>query len=404
MGDQPRTAFAAPPSEGMDAPRLWTRTAAAFGFVGGEGDGLESVAALEPASLERFRARVHRLSAGSGKRRVLLAGLGSGDVANALSSLGFELLVLDPSPERTHAWTTKTGERIRALADRSHWALALFAAGLGFDARTALVLRNPEIEAKAHPAYFRRIDELTRLIARIGLLPLTGGEGDLSQVSFAACLAPDEPDLEAFFGRLPDSLGQVVIVWDGERPPGFRPPKASLVESVRPLGGDFSAQRNHMLSLCTKPFVLSLDADERLSSETWAALPGLLQRPESVWLFERRTLYPDAGHVKIGFGLWPDLQARLFRRTPGLRFVNPVHERLTGIDGDAGVVFGGPILHYNRLSRDASQIGRKFARYDAALGAPGRHRLSTEFPSIPLAAFPDADGVRGAGLGRVDLV
>ena len=141
-----------------------------------------------------------------------------------------------------------------------------------------------------------------------------------------------------------------------------------------------------MLAACTGDWVLYLDADERLSAPAWAALPLLCADPvTAAWHFPRITPYPTQDKALAGFGLWPDIQLRLFRRTAELRFVNPVHERLTGVCGPQALALDIEIEHLNRLRKSEAEIRRKLEGFDEAGAGPGRHCLSPEYPSVPRA-------------------
>ena len=114
--------------------------------------------------------------------------------------------------------------------------------------------------------------------------------------------------------------------------------------------------------------------------------------------FPRLTLYPDPGHAKVGHGLWPDLQLRLLRTLPPAtpRYVRPVHERLEGLAGRAALALDAPLFHYNRLLADDVAVKAKLAAYDAAEGQH-RHRLSRDYPSLPLEFFEALSGDRREG-------
>ncbi len=174
-------------------------------------------------------------------------------------------------------------------------------------------------------------------------------------------------------------------MWDAPSLPAVTVPERFMVwQTARPLGHDFSAQRNAMLAACSGDWVLYLDADERLSAEGWAALPLLCtDLVVAGWHFPRVTPYPSADRALTGFGLWPDVQLRLFRRTPGLRFVNPVHERLTGLAGPQALALDVEIEHLNRLGKSEEDIRRKLAGFDEAGDGRVRHALSAEYPSVP---------------------
>jgi glycosyltransferase involved in cell wall biosynthesis len=97
----------------------------------------------------------------------------------------------------------------------------------------------------------------------------------------------------------------------------------------------FSAQKNSAIEKCVGAWVLSLDADEELSSELQTEIRILLsaEPPADAYLLRRRNLFLGRW-IHYG-GYYPDPKLRLFRRytanfAPATRFTErPVHETIT---------------------------------------------------------------------------
>lgn len=348
-----------------------------------------SPAPPEPAAVERLAGRCRTAFERSGKARLVLLGLGSGAVAEALAeSLPVGALVVCEQDlplarglqtEGKLGWWRREGPAGLAL-DASPWALLLLLDRVGLVLADIFVLPNPELP----PADKARLRTLELLLTRsriMGPPPAVPAP----KLSMAAILSPTEPDLPGFFAQFPDWLQELVLVWDAETLPQVSVPERFLVwQAARPLRRDFSAQRNAMLAACSGDWVLYLDADERFSAEAWAALPLLCADPVVAgWHFPRVTPYPTQDRVLTGFGLWPDIQLRLFRRAPGLRFVNPVHERLSGLVGPQALALDLEIEHLSRLRKDEDELRRKLEGFDAAGAGRVRHALSSEYPSVP---------------------
>jgi glycosyltransferase involved in cell wall biosynthesis len=126
---------------------------------------------------------------------------------------------------------------------------------------------------------------------------------------------------------------------------------------------DFSAARNHALSLCRARFILWLDADDVLPPETSARLLGTLGRwhPGAAYAFRIVSPGPDGSRTEFS-------QIRLIPGGRGLRFRNPVHESLGESVAEAGlaVADGGlAILHTGY--REARLVDRKHRRNLALL-------------------------------------
>ncbi len=392
-----------------------------FGFKGADVP-VAIPAAPAFADLERLTARAVAAFERSGRRYLALLGLGSGALVKALGEAlpAGTLCVCEQDLALVRAlralpdggllgWWPVLDEKITVglATDASPWALffLLDRAGVGPHPQGhALVLPNPELSPQAKAAH--RPLELLLTRSRPLDIPVAAPRPRLSA---AAILAPSEPDLAGFFAQFPDWLEELVLVWDAEAVPEIPVPGRFPVRQLaRPLGADFSAQRGAMLAACSGDWVLYLDADERLSPQAWAALPALCaasnapdapDAPNNVpnvvaWHFPRLSPYPDAEHALAGFGLWPDVQLRLFRNAPGLRFVNPVHERLMGLSGAQALALDVEIEHLSRLRKGDAALRQKLDRFDEAGAGRVRHALSAEYPSVArgLLAARSLDG------------
>lgn len=117
----------------------------------------------------------------------------------------------------------------------------------------------------------------------------------------------------------------------------------------RPFSG-YASQRNAALAYAETPWVLFLDADERLTAAGRAELRGALggdpadvDGPSGYWIPRRNYFF---GCALRGGGWWPDEQLRLFRRDRA-RYdpAREVHEVLL-LEGRAGHL-REPLLHRN---------------------------------------------------------
>jgi glycosyltransferase involved in cell wall biosynthesis len=133
----------------------------------------------------------------------------------------------------------------------------------------------------------------------------------------------------------------------------------------------FGAQKNHALSLASGDWVLSLDADERVSQELAAAIKAaIVDGRADGYEFPRRSSF--CGRPLRYSGWHPDYVLRLFRRGRG-RFTDViVHERVV-CDGPVArlkqPLFHHPVL---KLEDAISRMDRYSTASAQAIVASGR--------------------------------
>ncbi len=127
---------------------------------------------------------------------------------------------------------------------------------------------------------------------------------------------------------------------------------------VRPWPG-FAAQKNFALDQATGEWVLSLDADERVTPELAEQIKAIVAAdgPADGYLIPRRNLFWGAW-VRHG-GLYPDYQLRLFRRGAGRFVEDAVHESVH-VTGRVETL-SEALLHHSY--RDLEDFVRRSNRY-----------------------------------------
>ena len=186
---------------------------------------------------------------------------------------------------------------------------------------------------------------------------------------------------------------------------------ARVVETDWP---GFVAQRNRALDMAKHPWVLFLDADERLSPEAETALRELLMSGTTVAgaSFPRCSRWQGAW---IRHGRWyPDTKVRLVRKGAGQWVGDGAHERLE-LHGDCHR-FLSDILHepYRTFSEHWQAIDTYTRLQAGALAAQGHKAPLWRMTMGPPFHMVDAlfvrrgilDGWRGlslAGLGAVNV-
>jgi len=97
----------------------------------------------------------------------------------------------------------------------------------------------------------------------------------------------------------------------------------------------FGPQKNRTLQYATKEWVLSIDADERISYDLQTEIKRVIQMPRryDAYSMPRRSNY--CGRYMKHSGWWPDRVVRLFRRGKAHFSDDLVHERII-VEGKAG--------------------------------------------------------------------
>lgn len=124
----------------------------------------------------------------------------------------------------------------------------------------------------------------------------------------------------------------------------------------------FGPQKNRALALATGDWVLSLDADERVSPELAHAIEQAIQGPAKAWQLSRLTEF--CGQWIHHCGWTPDHVLRLFPRGLARFSEDLVHERVLVDAGLAEGVLQGRLLHHSY--RTPAQYWNKLQSYSRA--------------------------------------
>lgn len=159
-----------------------------------------------------------------------------------------------------------------------------------------------------------------------------------------------------------------VIVVDSESSDATREIAASLGAKVivNPWPG-FSAQKQFATDQAANDWILSLDADERVSEELQKEIGNIQNGAGSAHGYKiPRLSYYMGRPIKHG-GWYPDLQLRLFDRTKGRWNGAVIHESVKMLDDATVGRLGSDIIHHTVES--ASQHQQMIAERYAPLGA-----------------------------------
>jgi glycosyltransferase involved in cell wall biosynthesis len=173
---------------------------------------------------------------------------------------------------------------------------------------------------------------------------------------------------------------------------------------IRPWPG-YSAQKNYAASIAANDWILSLDADERVTPSLAAEITALLaaEPPRRGYRIPRVSHY--LGRWIRGTDWYPDYQLRLYDRRAGQWNGRPVHESVA-LDGEPGLLTHD-LQHfpYRDISDHLATIDRYTTLAAAQMRGEGR------VPSIlglvlhpPFAFFRNyilRGGFRNAGAGFI---
>ena len=157
---------------------------------------------------------------------------------------------------------------------------------------------------------------------------------------------------------------QIVVVDSGSTDETVRIASASGCQVFGEGWHGFGPQKQLAIDRCSEPWVLVLDADERIPPETARAIARELARTDGPagYSFPRRNYFQ--GRWIRHAGWWPDRIVRLFRREKGRMTEARVHEAVV-VDGPVEPL-DTPIDHMTESRLDF--ILRKIDRY-STLGA-----------------------------------
>ena len=137
---------------------------------------------------------------------------------------------------------------------------------------------------------------------------------------------------------------------------------ATVIETTDWPG--FGPQKNRALEAATGEWILSLDADERISPALAAEIQAVIGAPvESSYAIPRLSSF--CGHFIRHSGWYPDYIVRLFLRNTATFSDSLVHERVIVNQGKTGKL-REHIVHYSYLNDD--DYLRKLTQY-SSLGA-----------------------------------
>jgi glycosyltransferase involved in cell wall biosynthesis len=151
----------------------------------------------------------------------------------------------------------------------------------------------------------------------------------------------------------------------------------------------YTGQKNYALELCTKDWVLSLDADEEVSPELAEEIGGVLADPYALagYSMPRKNLFMGRWMRRGGF--YPDPKLRLFRRGMADSTGRDPHDRFEMKEGQPVGRLRGALIHhtYPTLTLYLEHMNRYSSVWNRVPGAVPRKFSLNAIVLRPLATF-----------------
>jgi glycosyltransferase involved in cell wall biosynthesis len=176
--------------------------------------------------------------------------------------------------------------------------------------------------------------------------------------------------------------GQIVVVDSGSTDNTFAIAKARGCNVFTEPWRGFGYQKQFAIDRCRHPWIMVLDADERIPPETAEVIKKIVSSPvtdTAGYSFPRKNFFQGRWIKHAGW--WPDRIVRLFRKDFGRMTDANIHEAVV-VDGPV-VALDIPIEHFTESS--LSKILQKIDKY-STLGAQEAFKEGRKI-SILSAAF-----------------
>jgi glycosyltransferase involved in cell wall biosynthesis len=153
----------------------------------------------------------------------------------------------------------------------------------------------------------------------------------------------------------------------------------------------FADQKQFATDQAQHDWILSIDADERVSPELRRSIEAVRKQPQQAaagYLLPRRSYYQ--GRWIRGGGWYPDRQLRLFDRRSGGWLKRQIHESVKLRDGARVESLTGDLLHYTvkNAAEHHRMIGERYAPLAAEqMLADGRRSSALKIATAGPAAF-----------------
>jgi glycosyltransferase involved in cell wall biosynthesis len=171
----------------------------------------------------------------------------------------------------------------------------------------------------------------------------------MNRVSACLITLNEQENLPRALDSLAGIADEIVVVDSGSRDRTEEIAREHSAKFFFRTWTNYADQKNFAAECASNEWILSMDADEELSSALHASLLDWKKRKPDFTVYEmpRKTWYLGAWVKHSGW--YPDFQRRLYQRDAA-KFAGTVHESLI-VEGKAGRL-NGDLLHYTVRSFD----------------------------------------------------
>lgn len=174
----------------------------------------------------------------------------------------------------------------------------------------------------------------------------------MNAITLLICTKNEAHNIAACINSAKDIVQHIIVVDSLSTDKTVEVAKKAGAEVLYREFDDFSTQKNWAISKVTTPWVLLLDADERLTPQLEKEIEALAKTPEldqhaAYWVFRKNYFFNKP--IRFG-GYQNDNVIRLFK-TKDCHYINMVHETMQ-VQGSSGLL-KGKLYHNTYTSFDA---------------------------------------------------
>jgi glycosyltransferase involved in cell wall biosynthesis len=140
----------------------------------------------------------------------------------------------------------------------------------------------------------------------------------------------------------------------------------------------FGKQKNRALTKATMEWVLSIDADERVSGALKTEIQQAIENSTAIATYSMPRLSYYCGKEIKHSGWWPDYVVRLFKKGSAVFSDHAVHEHI--ISNGKVRKLNSPLIHYSYPSLD--EVLYKMNHYSSAWAESNRHKSSSPLKAL----------------------